>query len=50
MTEEKKPKQKYVRVTKALMAEIAERLGRAKACCASATKKACRHTSQSPRL
>jgi hypothetical protein len=27
MTEEKKPKQKYVRVTKALMAEIAERLG-----------------------
>ena len=27
MTEEKKPKQKYVRVTKALMADIAERLG-----------------------
>ena len=27
MSEEKKPKQKYVRVTKALMAQIAERLG-----------------------
>jgi len=27
MSEEKKPKQKYVRVTKALMADIAERLG-----------------------